>query len=182
MAVDFNNKTVTQIHEFLKLRGISANGYKKNDLVKIAEFVNDIKCQVDPDFTCENTEKLVEDRYKGAGCSEDPFKLTGFSSDLSNIPNFTLYDIFNYLLIHQADFDKKKLKAFKSAEDYRLYFDGHVENLEFLRQETISVFKTQVKPTQRDKTFYSKSYYDAWFIICNATGEVLAAYCVCPGG
>lgn len=94
------------MHEFLKTKGISVVGYKKNELVKIAEFIFNFKCPTDPDFTGDNTEKVIKERYKTAGCDVNPFKLTGFTSDLSNIPNFTLYDIFNYLLLHRADYDK----------------------------------------------------------------------------
>lgn len=57
-----------------------------------------------------------------------------------------------------------------------------MEHLECVRNGQTFVFKTRVKPTQRDKTFDQKKYYESWCIISNATGEVFAAYCECPGG
>ena len=68
--------------------------------------------------------------------------MNGFSRNLSDIPNITLYDVFNYLITSRSDYDKKKLKAFKSCEDYRLFFDGHVEDLEYncLSEDDLPVF------------------------------------------
>lgn len=52
-------KKVPQLHEFLKTKGISVAGYKKNELVKIAEFIFNFKCPTDPDFTGDSTEKVI---------------------------------------------------------------------------------------------------------------------------
>lgn len=78
MSAAFSEKTVPQLHEFLKTKGISVAGYKKNELVKIAEFIFNFKCPTDPDFTGDNTEKVIKERYKTAGCDVNPFKLTPF--------------------------------------------------------------------------------------------------------
>lgn len=58
MSAAFIEKTVPQLHEFLKPKGISAAGYIKNELVKIEEFYS-FKCPIDPDFTGDNTEKVI---------------------------------------------------------------------------------------------------------------------------
>ena len=52
-----------------------------------------------------------------------------YIDDLSCSPDFSLYDVFNYLLLNWTDYDKKKLEAYKSADEYRLFYDGYVEDL-----------------------------------------------------
>ena len=42
-----------------------------------------------------------------------------------------LSDIFNYLLYSCADYEWKKQKAYKSADNYWLFQDGSVEKLEY---------------------------------------------------
>ena len=66
----------------------------------------------------------------------------------------------------RADYDKKKLKAYKSAEDYRLFVDGHVEELSFNNNEDhqYCIIKSKVKPTQREKTYLKKMFYEVWIM------------------
>ena len=64
----------------------------------------------------------VTDQLKALGI-DDPWHLEGFSQDLHNIPDFGLYDIFNYLLCSRADYDRKKLKAYTSFEDFWLHVE-----------------------------------------------------------
>lgn len=47
-----------------------------------------------------------------------------------------------------------------------------MDHLECVRNGQTLVFKTRVKPSQRDKTFDQKKYHESWFIISNVTGEV----------
>lgn len=118
------------MYEFFKIKGILVVGYKKNELVKIVEFIFNFKCFIDFDFIGDNIEKVIKERYKIVGCDVNFFKFIGFILDFFNILNFIFYDIFNYLFLYWVDYDKKKFKVFKSVEDYRLYYDGYVEYLE----------------------------------------------------
>ena len=75
----------------------------------------------------------------------------------------SIYDVFNYLITSRSDYDKKKMKAFKSCEDYRLFFDGHVKNLEYnclSEDDPLCFFRAKVKPTQRDKTYLNENFYE----------------------
>ena len=114
----------------------------------------------------------------------DPLTMDGFSSELSRIPNLTLYDVFNYLITSRADYDRRKLKAYKSCDDYRLFYDGHVENLQYnsLGDNQYGLFRAKVKPTQREKTYLNKTHYDLWLSIGKKNGDVRSAYCTCIGG
>lgn len=115
----------------------------------------------------------------------DPFVDKNFTNDFSEVPtNFTLFDIFKYLLHKTSDYDKKKLRAYKSCEDYRLFIDGHVESLTFNKcgDAEVCLFRAKVKPTQKDKTYCCTKFYQLWFAIKKSTGEVTSAYCTCIGG
>lgn len=80
-----------------------------------------------------------------------PLLIDGYSSDFANIPKFGLIDIFNYMIFSRTEYDGKKLKGYKSYEDYRLFYDDHVESLMFnpLGSEKNCLFKAKAKPTQR---------------------------------
>lgn len=83
-----------------------------------------------------------------------------------------------------SDYDKKKLRAYKSCEDYRLFIDGHVESLTFNKcgDAEVCLFRAKVKPTQKDKTYCCTKFYQLWFAIKKSTGEGTSAYCTCIGG
>ena len=68
------------------------------------------------------------------------------SSDLSGCPTFGLYDVFNHLLKHRSDYDRRKLQAYKSATDYRLFVDGRVEHLEYYANgdKDLGILRAQV--------------------------------------
>ena len=128
MNVDkFNKYNVTQLKHYLQERGVTVSGYRKSLLVELAVAVDRCQLPVDPDFQKIDAHRTLADKLKQLGITDSPWLLSGFSSDLSNIPDFGLYDIFNYLLCSRADYDRRKLKAFKSFEDYRLFYDGHVD-------------------------------------------------------
>lgn len=60
-----------------------------------------------------------------------PFDLSSYTQDFTNISDFGLLDIFNYMIFNRTDYKGKNLKAYKSFDDYRLFYDGGVEILEF---------------------------------------------------
>lgn len=74
-----------------------------------------------------------------------------------------MIDDFNYLIFNKSDYDEKKLTGYKSFEDYRLFYDGHVETLQYngiSDTREVCLFKAEVKPTQRDKSYLNKNFYD----------------------
>lgn len=86
--------------------------------------------------------------------------------DFSDIPDFGIYDIINYLTCHPADYDRRNLNAYKSCKDFCLYHEGHVESLLYnpvSANSKLCFFKTKVVPTQRDHTYLEANFYDPWF-------------------
>jgi hypothetical protein len=102
-------------------------------------------------------------------------------------PPFGLYDIFNHLIYHSADYDKQGLASYKSYDDYRLFDDGYVESLSttYLKECGLHVYVGKVNPTMRIKTDEGKEQYDLWFILEGKgpnRGSVIEAFCKCKGG
>jgi len=125
----------------------------------------------------------VHRTLQDCGINVDPFFDINFCSELDFELDFSLYEVFNYLVESQSGYDRRKLKGYKAFDEYRLYADGHIANLEVNRMtpEKI-VFWALVKPTQKDLTYLRKDGYKLWIVIESSTGSVSAAYCQCIGG
>ena len=83
-----------------------------------------------------STKEIVQRKLSMIRIVCDPMSLLYNSNFTSHdIPPFGLIDIFNYLVNSRADYDNKKLKAYKSFDDYRLYEDGHVQSLSLKKTE-----------------------------------------------
>ena len=182
----FSQWTVKELTDYLRKRGVTTSGYNKQKLVQLATAVADIALPQDPDLASFDSARSLREKLERAGCSfDDPMKITGYTENFESIPDFGLYDIFNYLIVNRTDYDRKKLKAYKSFEDYRLFADGNVEQMKFnevSEASSVCVFLAQVKPTQKDKTYLNKQTYLAWIVMKKCNGQVEVAYCECPGG
>jgi hypothetical protein len=185
---DFKIWTVDMIKKYLLDKGVTTTGYKKELLIILAQCVEGCRLPSDPDHARIDTKAILNKKLVELSCDcGNPFSLEDslFSTDLSESPDFGLYDIFNYLLYSRTDYDRKKLKAYKSFEDYRLFYDGNVENLEFCKSianSDMCLFRAAVKPTQRDQTYLKKHTYRLWFLLSKSSGSIALAYCECPGG
>ena len=182
MTSNFNVMRVPQLRDYLRDRGISVTGYNKLQLTRLAEVACEIGLPTDVDLHQCTT---ISEKVKALGLEfNDPFSLSGYSDDLTSIPCVSIYDIFNFLIARRSDYDRRKIKAYKSYEDYRLFNDGHVETVTFnplTLDNKYCVFKCSVKPTQKEMSYLNKSHYDLW-IIMEKTGEIVLAFCQCPGG
>ncbi|XP_062580916.1 uncharacterized protein LOC134242809 [Saccostrea cucullata] len=176
----FTSLKVVELQDILRGKGISVSNVKRENLVKLCEAVVKLNLPDDPDMCADHPVSIYDILGK---FSDDPFKIQGLSNDLTKLPTFSLYDVFNYLLYKTANYDQRKLKAYKSCEDYRLFFDGYVEKLEMKELEDGDnyLIKSCVKPTQKDRTYLNKTAYDVWVVMCKS-GSVNCAYCTCIGG
>ena len=105
-----------------------------------------------------------------------------WTSDFSHFSNFTSGDKYAYL-INEDGYDHEPLKAYKSFERCRLFWDDHVlklmknKNL-FWRYHNV---KFGVRRTEREKMQVGqKPTYDGWIII-QSDGSVYTAHCPCAG-
>ena len=182
---DFNAMNVADLKKYLLERGVSVSGYLKTSLVEIAAAVQRMVLPVDPNFEIDQTNDeehlIIHDMV-----IPNPFSLKTVNN-FNSSPPFGLYDIFNYLIYHSADYDKQGLAAYKSFDDYRLFNDGYVESLltAQLNQEGVHVYVAKVRPFMKIKTDEGKKYYDLWFVLEGKganRGSVLQARCTCKGG
>ena len=148
---DFNAMSVAELKKYLQERGISASRYLKTSLVAIASVVEKM---VLPVLLLLLDELIIHDML-----IPNPFSLKTVN-DFNASPPFGLYDIFNYLIYHSANYDKQGLAAYKSFEDYRLFDDGYVESLltSHLKQEGIHVYVASARPFMKIKTDEGKEY------------------------
>ena len=186
MSLCLNTCRLPELQDYLRARGVTVSGYNKHTLREIAIAVKQLDLPVDPDFRRDSVYNDIQSKLKKAGLSnENPLNIDGYTSDLSHIPDFGLIDVFNYLIFNKSDYDGRKLKGYKSFEDYRLFYDGHVESLLFnplQDKDNACLFKAQVKPTQRDKTYLNKDNYSLWFALDKEGGDVITGHCECFGG
>lgn len=180
---DFVQWRVPALQKYLQDRGVTFTGKRKEDLVQICQACSVIPLPTDPNFTCHDSARDLKEKLRALKLT-DPLNIDGFTSDLSELPPVGLYDIFNYLLETRTDYDDKKLKAYKSADDFRLFKDGAVEDLAYSvnGDHELGIVKAKVKPTQKKKTYLNESTYSVWLAVKKDAGTVVAARCVCPGG
>lgn len=155
MTHNFEGYRVPDLQKYLRNRGVTITGYNKNILKEIAITVDKLQLPEDPDFLKDSIQGCVDKKLARVGLTGcNPLTIEGFIKDFSDVPDFGLIDIFNYMIFSKSDYDEKKLKGYKSFEDYRLFYDGCVEILEFnpLVDKPVCLFRAKVKPTQPRKT------------------------------
>jgi len=174
-------QSVADMKTILRRKGISVSASMSKEKLSLlcaaSQNLGD-----DPDFqNCDTQEKLSQ-KLCSIGIICDPLSLKYSTTfDISSLPPFGLFDIFNYLLLSKADYNRHTHKAYKSFNDQRLFTDGHVRELGVHHHKDHKIFRAQVLPTCRTTTFMKKSTYTNWFIL-NDDGDVFAAYCECMGG
>ena len=177
---NFAEYSVVLLKGYLKQKGITTSNPSKEQLLILCSAAKTL--QSDPNLEECNTSKIIEGKLIKIGLTRDPTSLNDTSrTQQTAIPPFGLTDIFNYLIYSRTDYDKRKLKAFKSFDDYKLYQDGHVRKLEMCKQNDYCFFRASVLPTCRKTTFLKTPAYVCWFAL-NPEGEVYVAHCQCMGG
>ena len=49
-------------------------------------------------------------------------------------------------------------------------------------RKDLFIFRAEVKPTQKDKTYLKKDMYSSWIVLHTESADIKTAYCECPGG
>ena len=122
---------IKDIKEFISARGVQVSNYRKPQLIELAKAIASMDLPTDPDFeNCSIDECLLKRLTLPAGLKIlDPFQMTSFSNDFSQLPSFGLMDIFNHLIMSKTDYDKAMLSSWRSFEEYNLCLNGHVQSL-----------------------------------------------------
>ncbi len=160
-----SDMTVAELKQYLKMRGVTANGYLKPALLQIAQAVEKMMLPIDPNHEYGNSDLknaretfIIHDMVIRQPLSYPVV------NDFIDSPPFGLYDIFNYLIYSSAEYDKQGLASYKSFEDYRLFDEGYVESLRTatLKEEGMHLFVGKVRPAMKDTTDDGKKLYDVW--------------------
>ena len=184
----FERYTVLSLQRHLKARGVQTSGKHKKELIAICEACDSTSLPLNPDLEETPEQSLSSYKNKLAQLGvQDPFSIVEKFKEINNLndlPSVGLYTIFNYLLNSRSDYDDKKLNAYKSADDYRLYDDGHVEKVLYFDNgdNEIVSYMAHVKPTQRSVTYLKRKFYKLWILINKENGSIILAHCECKGG
>ena len=89
--MDFGSLSVTQLKEYLKVRGVSAaSTVGKNGLVQLCHVSKNLS--EDPDFEkCDTWEKITKKLGK-IGIFKDPTEMNFANVTMSNVPRFGMMD------------------------------------------------------------------------------------------
>lgn len=119
---------VPELKSYLQSRGITVSQKRKEELVELVEKARDLSLEPIDDW--EKPEDVIVNKLQTKeGSLPCPNTLhSDWTSDFSDFPNFTYGDMYAYL-INKEGYDHESLKAYKSFEGYRLFWDGHVLKL-----------------------------------------------------
>jgi len=183
----FASKQVPWLKEFLQKRGVQTSGKRKAELADLCLKSHEIKLKkLDELEQPQSSETIIalklQTQHEGTLPNPLCIAKEGWSHTLSAIPQFGFPDMYNYL-VGKCAYSQESLKCYKSLLGYKLYFDGHVENLQCHHKHgsTYHLFKFAVQPTERSKLDGGQSSYKGFFILKN-DGSVHSGYCQCKGG
>ncbi|VDI27667.1 Hypothetical predicted protein [Mytilus galloprovincialis] len=82
--MDCASMKVTDLKEYLRLRGIGVTNMKRNELVRLCTAVEGLNLPLDPDMCTDRVTNTVAELLKSNGI-DNMSSLQGFTKDLSNI-------------------------------------------------------------------------------------------------
>ena len=185
-TLDFSQLRVENLKKYLSDRGIQlSDGGKGKRKAELVELCQNAAAMKQPKLVevVESYDQLLEEKLKTSdGRLPNPDTLSSWSHNFANIPEFTFGDLYSYL-VGKEEYSVENLRSFKSLLGYKLFHDGHVEDLLCCRLENkpFVFFRFKVKPAERAKTDDGKLTYNGCFVLkCSA--EVHAVHCPCKGG
>ena len=181
-------KTVPQLQQFLKIRGVITTGLKKATLIALCKAAISTDTEVDPDGILDDDREVISRKLKtdDGESLPNPCILPG-SANLSILPLVNALDIYNYFMKFD-EYDHARLRDYRKMEGYTMYTDGYVLSVEAGRYENKPAYcfvKSQVKPRTREVDPVSKrKHYNCWIIMTSdpSINNIQSAHCTCKGG
>lgn len=110
----------------------------------------------------------------------DPFNGTlrrqYFSTDLSDLPDVSQMNIFEYLVERECFYTREAFKAYRSLDAYNYYYSGKVRAILTYKAGETCVVYGEVQSSQR-----LEKYYSAW-VVADKFGNIQSGHCTCMAG
>jgi len=119
-------------------RGIQSSergkGKRRAELLELCQNAAEMK-QQKLEEVVESFDRVLEEKLQtNEGLLPNPDTLRSWSHNFASIPEFTFADLYSYL-VGKDDYSVENLRLFKSLDGYKLFHDGHVEDLQCCRLE-----------------------------------------------
>ena len=152
----FVSMKVPELQNFLKAKDIQialdGKKRKKAELLELCKNAAEMKVpKIDEEI--ELKDDLIKSKITlpGGKLLPHPLSLQFWTHNFTNIPAFRFPDIYHYL-VGKHGYDEACLRSYESLQGFRLYMDGHVEDLKYhsiLDDAGNCYFQFKVKPTER---------------------------------
>ena len=172
-------KSVPELKEFLRERGIQTSLYRKEQLIQLAVAASEINLEAESDsFDDKRDSDQLRRTVVIGGYSNvvlpDVGSITGWQSDLSSIPNIEMGDIMVYLMT-TCGWGAGRLKSYKEDNSYKLFQNRHIDNVRIGNIEHNYIY---VRCTCVPETRQSEKPYETW-ILLNRNGTIKSGGCTC---
>ncbi|XP_053391673.1 uncharacterized protein LOC123543053, partial [Mercenaria mercenaria] len=205
--IDVDKAKVCDLRQYLRQRGLPVSG-SKHELIQRAKGADEIGKRTleetriaDENFAAVRRENRLVSPL-GESLPEHSTLKSGWTRDVTQIPQFTNDDLYNYLQIYDLlitvcalpdlvlndsrTFDNKPINAKKQLKAKVFYTDRHLHSVEFHEiNRTISHCYVRAKvlkslPGMSNKE--NKFEYRVWTCLSKISGRVHAAGCECDAG
>ena len=109
-------------------------GKRRAELLELCQNAAKMK-QQKLEEVVESSDRLLEEKLQtNQGLLPNPDSLRSWSHNFPSIPEFTFADSYSYF-VRKDDYSVENLRLFKSLHGYKLFHDGHVDDLQCCRLE-----------------------------------------------
>lgn len=179
-------RNVTQLQNYLKVRGIVCTGQRKDDLVLLCQRSEELGLEVDPDGLLDCQAAIVREKLRHLDQEFTLPTLLESTYNLSVIPFLSYIDVFMYLGRCQ-EYTRASLRNYKNLEGYAMFKDGYVLDLkagtENVDDYTFLCFKVKPRTNTKDPST-GLPFYLGWILFSSKEDEdrILNGFCSCRGG
>ncbi|XP_061190782.1 uncharacterized protein LOC133198830 [Saccostrea echinata] len=175
-------KSVPQLRDFLKERGIQTSIYRKQQLLRLAQAATAMEiepeeCAIENKRYHDQQRRTVEvrtDENITTFILPDVSGLSDWNVDLQTMPKIEMGDVMVYLMTY-CDWSANRLKSYKDDNSFKLYQTNHIDKV---AMATVAHGYMYVKSTCVPETRQSEKPYETW-ILLHKNGSVKSGGCTC---
>jgi hypothetical protein len=175
-------KTVPQLKEFLKERGIQTSIYRKENLIRLAEAATEMKIQPEERSLQSKRGLDLQRRTVEVGTDEssvtvvlpDVNRLASWKCELKNLPKIEMGDIMVYLMT-KCGWGTNRLKSYKDDNSFKLYQTNHIDKVVIA---PVAHDYMYVKSACVPETRQLEKPYETWILV-KKDGSVKSGGCTC---